>query len=173
MQNVPYASAIGSITYATTVNTILKNLRNTKDMVLVSGAKPKSELKSGKQSTTAMSSIEDEYIVVAEASMEAVWMRKFIYRLRDVMPSNERPMEMLCDNAPAIAIANDPRIMRRASHYQRKHHYIREVIQADEIFLKKVHTNDNLADSFTKPMPYIKQFEHAIGIGVCLASSLM
>ncbi|GKF87923.1 hypothetical protein Tco_0258800, partial [Tanacetum coccineum] len=72
MQRVPYASAIGSIMYAvrctrpkvafaqnlccrfeqnpseihlTSVKTILKYLRNTKDMVLVYGAKTKDELK--------------------------------------------------------------------------------------------------------------------------------
>ncbi|GKB13695.1 hypothetical protein Tco_0847618 [Tanacetum coccineum] len=109
----------------TAVKTILKYLRNTKDMILVCGAKPEDELKvscyaeasfqtdkddtksqtryvfvlnggavdwkSAKQSTTAMSSTEAEYIAAAEESMEAVWMRKFIDGLRDVMPSNKRP----------------------------------------------------------------------------------
>nr|GEU86303.1 hypothetical protein [Tanacetum cinerariifolium] len=45
MQRVPYALAIGSIIYATAVKTILKYLRNTKDMVLVYGAKPEDERK--------------------------------------------------------------------------------------------------------------------------------
>ncbi|GJY60844.1 putative retrotransposon protein [Tanacetum coccineum] len=133
----------------------------------------KTILKSAKQSTIAMSSIEAEYIVVTEASMEAVWMRKFIDRLRDVMPSYKRPMKMLCDNAPAIAITNDPKIIKGFRHYQMKYHYIREVIQDGEIVLKKVHTNDNLADPFMKPMPYNKHFEHVMAIGVCPASSLM
>ncbi|GJT54975.1 retrotransposon protein, putative, ty1-copia subclass [Tanacetum coccineum] len=125
--------------------------RNTKDMVLVYGAKPEDELKvscyvdasfqtdkddtksqtgyvsvlnggavdskSAKQSTTAMSFIEAKYIVAAEASMEAVWMRKFIDGLGNVVPSNKRPMEMLCENELAIAIANDPAILKRASHF--------------------------------------------------------
>ncbi|GKC52760.1 retrotransposon protein, putative, ty1-copia subclass [Tanacetum coccineum] len=133
MQRVPYVSAIGSIMYAvrctrhdvafaqnlcshfqqnpgeihgTVVKTILKYLKNTKDMVLVYGAKPEAGLKvscyadasfqtdkddtksqmgyvfvlnggavdwkSAKQSTTAMSFIEAEYIVAAKVSMEAV-----------------------------------------------------------------------------------------------------
>nr|GEV04824.1 hypothetical protein [Tanacetum cinerariifolium] len=63
---------------------------------------------SAKQSTTVMSSTEAEYIAAAEASMEAVWMRKFIDGLGGVVPSNKRPMEMLCNNELAIAIANDP-----------------------------------------------------------------
>ncbi|GJX75180.1 hypothetical protein Tco_0313775 [Tanacetum coccineum] len=98
--------------------------------------------KSAKQSTTPMSSTEVEYIDAAEASMEAVWMRKFIDGLGGVMPSNKRPLEMLCDNEPALAIP-------------------------------KVHTDDNVADPFTKPMPVNKHFEHVMAIGIVLASSLM
>nr|GEU97455.1 hypothetical protein [Tanacetum cinerariifolium]GEV06580.1 hypothetical protein [Tanacetum cinerariifolium] len=129
--------------------------------------------KSANQRTTTMSSTEAKYIAADKASMEAVWMRKFIDELGDVMPSNKRHMEMLCGNAHAIAIANDTRIMRGARHYQRKYHYVHKVIQAGEIVLKKVHTYDNLADPFTKPMPYNNHFGHAMGIGVCPASSLM
>ncbi|GJW76963.1 putative retrotransposon protein [Tanacetum coccineum] len=132
MQRVPYASAIRSIMYATDKD-------DTKSQsgyvfVLNGGAV---EWKSAKQSTIAMSSIEAEYIAAAKASMKAVWMRKFIDRLGNVVPTNKRPMEMLCGNMPAIAIANNPIIMKGARHYQRKYHYIRKVIQDGEIVLKK------------------------------------
>ncbi|GJR69187.1 hypothetical protein Tco_0015252, partial [Tanacetum coccineum] len=88
------------------------------------------------------------------------------------MPSNKRPMEMLCDNEPAIAIANDPEILKGAIHFQRKYHYIREVIQEHEIVLKKVHTDDNVDDPFIKPVPFNKHVEHAMTIGIVPASSL-
>ncbi|GKC77943.1 hypothetical protein Tco_1128717 [Tanacetum coccineum] len=157
---------------------ILKYLRNTKDMVLVYGAKPKDELKascykSAKQRTTAMSSTKAQYIATAKPSMEAVWMRKFIDGLGSVMPSNKRPMEMLCDNEPALAIASDPGILKGAIHFQSKCYYIREVIQKREIVLKKVHTYDNVADPFTKPLPLNKHYKRAMGIGIIPASSLM
>ncbi|GKD28774.1 hypothetical protein Tco_1239552, partial [Tanacetum coccineum] len=45
MQNVPYASAVGSIMYETAVKTILKYLRNTKEMFLVYGGNPKAKLR--------------------------------------------------------------------------------------------------------------------------------
>ncbi|GKB21583.1 hypothetical protein Tco_0855506, partial [Tanacetum coccineum] len=45
MQNVPYASAVGSIMHATAVKNILKYLRNTKDMFLVYGGNPKAEFR--------------------------------------------------------------------------------------------------------------------------------
>ncbi|GJS65770.1 retrotransposon protein, putative, ty1-copia subclass [Tanacetum coccineum] len=94
--------------------------------------------KSAKQSTTAMSFIDAKYIAAAEASMEAVCMRKFIDGLGGVIPSNKRLMEILC-----------------------------------EIILKKVHTDDNVADPFTKPMPLNKHFEHDMAIEIVPASSLM
>nr|GEW01648.1 hypothetical protein [Tanacetum cinerariifolium] len=105
--------------------------------------------KSAKKSTTAMYSTEAEYITAAEVSMEAVRMSKFIDGLRDVKPSNKRPMKMLYDNEPALAIASYLEIIKRARHFQRKYHYIRKVIQEGEIVLKKVHTYDNVADLFT------------------------
>ncbi|GJS24735.1 hypothetical protein Tco_0453367 [Tanacetum coccineum] len=122
--------------------------------------------KSAKQSTTVMSSTKAKYIAAAEASMEAVWMRKFIDGLGDVVPSNKRPMEMLCDNEHAIAITNDLEILKGARHFQRKYHYIHEVIQEREIVFKKVHTYDNVADPFTKPIPFNKHYEHAMAIGI-------
>nr|GEX40901.1 hypothetical protein [Tanacetum cinerariifolium] len=118
--------------------------------------------KSARKITIAMSSTEAEYIAAAEASMEGVRMRKFIDGLGGVMPSNKRPMEMQCHNEPAIAIANDPGILKGSRHFQRKYHYIHEVIQERKIFLKKVHTYDNVADPFIKPMSYNKHYEHAM-----------
>ena len=128
--------------------------------------------KSAKQSTTAMSSTEAEYIAASEATMEAVWIRKFISGL-GVVPSNERPINMYCDNSGAIIIANEPGVHKGAKHYLRKVHYIREIIERGEINLLKVHTDDNLADPFTKPMSCTKHLEHARNIGLRPARSFM
>nr|GEU97022.1 hypothetical protein [Tanacetum cinerariifolium] len=186
-QRVPYVSAIGSIIYGSCVwgkteaelkvscyadASFQTDIDDTKSQtgyvfVLNGGAV---DWKSAKQSTTAMSSTEAEYIAAVEASMEVVWMRKFIDGLGDVVPSNKRPMEMLCYNEPAIAIAANPSILKGARHFQRKYHYIREVIQEREIVLKKVHTDDNVADLFTKPMPYNKHYEHPMALRIVPAS---
>lgn len=230
MQNVPYASAVGSIMYAvrctrpdvafaqnivsrfqqnpgvshwTAVKNILKYLRSTKDMVLVYGGNPAAELKvtgycdagfqtdkddmksqsgyvftlnggavdwkSKKQTTTAMSATESEYIAASEAAMEAVWIRKFISGL-SVVPLNKSPMELYCDNSGAIIIANEPGVQKGARHYQRRVHYVREQIELGEIKLLKVRTEHNLADPFTKALSRAKLTEHAEGIGLRLAS---
>nr|GEX13685.1 hypothetical protein [Tanacetum cinerariifolium] len=84
MQNVPYASAVGSIMYD--VRCTRPDVANTKDMFLVYE--------------------EAEYIAAFDASKEAVWLRKFISGL-GVVPIIEEPISMYCDNTEAIAIANE------------------------------------------------------------------
>ncbi|GJX94568.1 retrovirus-related pol polyprotein from transposon TNT 1-94 [Tanacetum coccineum] len=128
--------------------------------------------KSSKQSTTAMSSMEAEYIAAAEAAMEAIWIRKFISVL-GVVPNIDKPMDMYCDNTCAITIADEPGVQKGAKHFRRKYHFIREEIQEGDIRILKVHTDNNLADPFTKPMPCTKYVEHARSIGLRPAGSFM
>ncbi|GKF10922.1 hypothetical protein Tco_0048848 [Tanacetum coccineum] len=99
--------------------------------------------KSSKQSTTAMSATEAEYIAASEATMEAVWIRKFI-------------------SGP-----------EGSKHYHRRYHYVRESIELGEIKFFKVHTNDNLANPFTNALSKGKLTQHARSMGLRLASSFM
>ncbi|GKA12009.1 retrovirus-related pol polyprotein from transposon TNT 1-94 [Tanacetum coccineum] len=110
-----------------------------------------------------MSSMEAEYIVAAEAAMEAIWIHKFISEL-GVVPSIDKPMDMYCDNTGAITIADEPSVQKGAKHFQRKYHFIRQVIQEGDIRILKVHTHNNLAGPLTKPMPCTKHVEHARSI---------
>nr|GFB57459.1 hypothetical protein [Tanacetum cinerariifolium] len=73
----------------------------------------------------------------------------------------------------AIAIANESRITKGARHFRAKVHYLREVIEFGDIKLKKVHTDDNLADPFTRALVFPKHSEHTRNIGMLPASSLM
>ncbi|GKG03821.1 hypothetical protein Tco_0314208, partial [Tanacetum coccineum] len=105
--------------------------------------------KSTKPSIFATSSTKAEYIAAYNASKEAVWIRTFIFWL-DVVPTIEEPINMYCENTRAITIANESGITKGARHYRAKVHYLREVIELGDIKLEKVHTDDNLADPFTK-----------------------
>ncbi|GJR99355.1 retrotransposon protein, putative, ty1-copia subclass, partial [Tanacetum coccineum] len=128
--------------------------------------------KSAKQSIFATSSAEAEYIAAYDASKEAVWVRKFISGL-GVVPIIEKPISMYCDNTGAITIANESGITKGARHFRAKVHYLREVIEFGDIKLEKVHTDDNLADPFTKALAFPKHSEHTRNIGMLPASSLM
>nr|GEW40534.1 zinc finger, CCHC-type [Tanacetum cinerariifolium] len=96
IQNVPYASVVGSIMYA---------VRCTRPDVAFA------QNKSAKQSIFTTSSAEAEYIVAFDASKEAVWVRKYISGL-GVVPTIEEPISMYCDNTGAIAIANESGITK-------------------------------------------------------------
>ncbi|GJW34504.1 hypothetical protein Tco_0054536 [Tanacetum coccineum] len=153
MQNVPYTSAIGSIMYEVRFDCYCDaafetDRDDTKSQtgyffVLNGGAV---DWKSSKQSTTAMSAIEAEYIGASEAAMEAVWIRKFISGLGIGF---RRALDTTTD------------------------HYVYECIELGEIILLKVHTNDNLADPFTKALSKGKFTQHAKSMGLRLASSFM
>nr|GFA52259.1 hypothetical protein [Tanacetum cinerariifolium] len=82
MQNVPYASAVGSI--------ILKL-----DMCSLNGGAV--DWKSAKQSIFATSSAEAEYIAAFDASKKAIWVRKFISGLGVVLTIEEPINDNLAD----------------------------------------------------------------------------
>nr|GEW07034.1 hypothetical protein [Tanacetum cinerariifolium] len=184
MQNIPYASAVGSIMYdmrctrpdvAISCYIDVEYLTDVDDLkshtryvfVLNGGAV---DSKSAKQSIFATSSAEAEYIAAFDASKEAVWVRKFIFGL-GVVPIIEEPISMYCDNTGAIAIANESGITKGSRHFHAKVHYLREVIEFGDIKLEKVHTNDNLADPFTKALAFSKHSEHTRNIRMLPASA--
>ncbi|GKA57579.1 succinate dehydrogenase [ubiquinone] flavoprotein subunit 1, mitochondrial [Tanacetum coccineum] len=128
--------------------------------------------KSKKQTTIAMSTTQTEYMAASEAAMEVVCIRKFVGDL-GVMPSIKEPINMYYDNSAAIIISKDSGIMKGARHFLRRYHFVREQVESGEIKILKVHTDDNLADPFTKALPRGKVTDHANGIGLQLASSFM
>ncbi|GJV20922.1 hypothetical protein Tco_1369942 [Tanacetum coccineum] len=149
----------------TAVKTILKYLRNIKDMILVYGGNPEAELR-----VDCYCNLNN--ITASEAAMEAVWIGKIISGLGIESTINE-PIKMFCDNSAALLIANEPGVQRGARHYHRRYHYVRECIELGEINLHKVHTDDNLADPFTKALSKGKLTQHARSMGLHLASSFM
>ncbi|GJU26830.1 hypothetical protein Tco_1165451 [Tanacetum coccineum] len=109
-------------------------------------------------------------MVASKASKEFFWIRKFIFWL-GVVPINEEPMKMYCDNTRAITIANEPRITKGAKHYRTKVDYLRKVIELGNIVPDKVHTDNNVVDPFTKVFPFNKHSSHTKSICLLLASS--
>src|SRR6266536_1044225 len=97
-------------------------------------------------------SCEAEYIAASEAAHEGVWMKEFITDL-GVIPSVSGLMTLFCDNTRAIAIAKEPRFHKKTKHIKRRFNSIREYIQDGDIDICKVHTDLNVADPLTKPLP--------------------
>ncbi|XP_040254033.1 secreted RxLR effector protein 161-like [Aegilops tauschii subsp. strangulata] len=117
--------------------------------------------KSFKQNTIADSTTEAEYIVALEASMEAVWIKKFLEEVC-VVPSAMNPMALYCDNSGAIAQAREPRSHMKTSKY----HIIRQHVEKGFVKVLKVHTDFNVSDLMTKALPRAKHEQHRVAIGV-------
>ncbi|GJT89150.1 hypothetical protein Tco_1070867 [Tanacetum coccineum] len=181
MQNVPYALAVGSIMYAvrctcpgvaftqnitsqfqqnpdelqwTTVKNILKYLRNTKDMFLV---------------------YEDTGYLMDADDLKSQTGYVFILNRGaiDWKSTKQKPINMYCDNTRAISIAKYHGVTKGVRHFRVKVHYLRETIDMGDVRIEKVHTDDNLADPFTKALPYPKHSKLTRNIGMIPASSLM
>ncbi|GJT27456.1 hypothetical protein Tco_0907731 [Tanacetum coccineum] len=185
MKRVPYTSTIGSLNYTTAVKNILKYLRATRDMFLVYGGNLESELRvksycdagfqtnrDDTKSQTGFNFVLNGDVVDWRCCKQSTTSMTFIYGL-GVVPTNIEPMDMYCDNSGTIIIANEPGVQRGARHNPRRYHYVRECIELGEINLLKVHTDDNLADQFTKALPKGKLTQHAVGIGLRLVNSFM
>ncbi|GJY60895.1 retrotransposon protein, putative, ty1-copia subclass, partial [Tanacetum coccineum] len=190
MQNVPYASAIGSIMYAVRCThpdvafaqnitsrfqqnlgeehwTAVKNILNIFAILRICFWYMEYKTK-----YFATSSTDAEYIAAFDVSKEAVWIRKFISGL-GIVPTIEEPISMYCDNTGAIAIAKDDGVTKGARHFRAKVHYLRETIKLGDVKIEKIDTDDNLADPFTKALAFPKHYELTRNIRMLPASSFM
>src|SRR3989337_2226872 len=114
---------------------------------------------SSKQSIVAGSTCEAEDIAALEAANEGVWMKEFISDL-GVIPSASGPMKIFCDNIGAIALAKEFRFHKRTKHIKRRFNSIHEKVKDGDIDLCKIHTDLNVADPLTKPVPRAKHDKH-------------
>ena len=83
-----------------------------------------------------------------------------------VVPSASGPMKIFCDNTGAIALAKESRFHKKTKHIKRPFNSIHEYIQDGDIDICKVHTDLNVADPLTKPLPRVKHDQHQNSMGV-------
>ncbi|XP_052880475.1 secreted RxLR effector protein 161-like [Gossypium arboreum] len=76
-----------------------------------------------KETCTADSTMDVEYMATSEAIEEAIWVRKFLTELK-VIPGMEKAITLYCDNSAAIANTNKMRSQKRTKHIDRNYHLI-------------------------------------------------
>jgi hypothetical protein len=101
------------------------------------------------QTTVALSTMEAEYMAVAEAIKELKWLRQFLTELGH---KEEASTILQTDNQGAIALAKNPVHHSRAKHIDIRYHFIRDAVQDHTIWLQYVPTADMTADSLTKAL---------------------
>ena len=88
-------------------------------------------------------------MAASEAAKEAVYLRRFLEELEQ---SGDAPTELFQDNQGARDLAYNPEHHSRTKHIDRRHFYVRELVERGELVVPFVRTDDNLADFFTKPL---------------------
>ena len=120
--------------------------RSTSGFIVTLGSAPIS-WKSRKQPTVSLSSCEAEYIALAEAVKEILYLQSLCFAV-NIKQSN--PTILFCDNQGAIALTKDrSKQHQRTKHIDVKYHFVREQKNID---YKYIATNDNKADILTKSL---------------------
>ena len=81
--------------------------------------------KSQRQPTVALSSTEAEYMSLAAATQEAIWLKRFVEELKIYA---EEAVLIHQDNQGAIALVKNP-----VFHQRTKHHFVREKVEDKDI----------------------------------------
>jgi hypothetical protein len=104
---------------------------------------------SKKQATIALSSCEAEIVALSEAAKEAKFLSDF---LDELGYGSDEATTLATDNSGARDLSYNPEHHERVKHVERRHFWVRELVEMGRLIVPYVNTSDNLADFFTKPL---------------------
>uniref|UniRef100_I1QIE0 Retrovirus-related Pol polyprotein from transposon TNT 1-94 n=1 Tax=Oryza glaberrima TaxID=4538 RepID=I1QIE0_ORYGL len=104
------------------------------------------------QPVVAQSTTEAEYMAIAEACKELVWLKGLFAELCGV----DSCINLFCDSQSAICLTKDQMFHERTKHIDIKYHYVRDVVAQGKLKVCKISTHDNPADMMTKFVPVAK-----------------
>ncbi len=119
--------------------------------------------KSKLQNTTALSSMEAEYMALSAAAQEAMWIRKW---LSNVGYEQSEPTTICEDNQGCIKFVHSTKFSPKTKHIATKHHFIRNAVKDKEINVNYCPTENMIADTFTKPLPRPTFVKHRDTMGM-------
>ena len=120
--------------------------------------------RSCKQSCVSLSTAEAEYVALAEAAQEAMWLQKLN---SDLLGKNVSNTVIFEDNQSAICIAKSQISRRRTKHIEIKFHFIRDLVETDRINLVYCPSEDMIADMLTKGLPISRFEKFRVLAGMC------
>jgi hypothetical protein len=120
--------------------------------------------RSQRQPTVALSTMEAEYMALTEATKELVWMRGF---LKELGYESNDPTNLFTDNQSALALSKNPVSHARAKHIDIRHHFVRDAIQDNVVWVQHIPTEDMTADSLTKALGREKHWRCTTRMGMC------
>ena len=94
-------------------------------------------------------------MALSEAAKEGVFLRRFLDELGVGSSSAtvvQPPTALATDNKAARDLDYNPEHHEKTKHIERRHFYVRELVENEELIVPFVSTTANMADFFTKPL---------------------
>jgi hypothetical protein len=86
--------------------------------------------------------------------------------MRDFGVRFER-VPLMCNNTSAISVAKNPVLHKKIRHVERRHHFLRDHVEKEDVEMRYIDTERQLADISTKPLDS-SRFADLMGeISVC------
>lgn len=104
---------------------------------------------SKKQEVIALSTTKAQYVALAAAGCQGLWLRKL---MEDCCIGSKETTEIRCDNKFEIAIVKNPMHHGRTKHVDIKFHFIRNLVANGTVTVKHYSIEDQHADLLTKPL---------------------
>ena len=117
---------------------------------------------SKKQETVALSTTEAEYMAMARAVCEGIWLQRLLEELGHKIPK----IIIFGDNQSSIALSKNPQYHPRTKHIDIKHHFIREKVEEGSVEIKYISTEKMVADLLTKAHGRVKHKELIQGLNL-------
>jgi hypothetical protein len=108
--------------------------------------------KSVKQTLTASSTMQAEYVACYEATLQVVWLRNFISRL-EIVDSISKPLTIYNDNSAAVCFSKNNKRSSGSKHMHIKYLVVREKILELQTSIIHIATEEMIADPLTKGLP--------------------
>jgi hypothetical protein len=118
---------------------------------------------SKKQESVVLSTTEAEYVALAHAVKEAIWLRTVLSSLRLLPPG---PTPIYEDNTGARALASNPNSHARTKHIDIRYHFTRDKFSDGSVVVVGLRTMDMLADLGTKLLARVKHQFFSFGMGM-------
>lgn len=118
---------------------------------------------SRKQANVTLSSTEAEYVALAEASQELLW----IMQLMKEFEINISSPVIFEDNQSCLKILQDEKISPRSKHIDVKFYFVRDLYRSNSVLFNYCPTKSMLADILTKPLQKVNICKFRILIGLC------
>jgi len=120
---------------------------------------------SKKQSVVALFTVEAEYISLALASCQALWIRWILSELKHEQVEGTT---LFYDNSSAISLTKNPIFYGKNRHIRIKYHFIQDLVKDGKINVMHCKTKEQIANIFTKPLKYdvFKKMKEKLGIVV-------